>query len=91
MAIKDDLLFVADFSGLFHCLDAKTGLPGMSGEELARRFKGLNPSMPIVFATGHAHPPEGTSDLAAYMLRKPYDLAEIERAISWAIAGQQAA
>ncbi|MGE3778829.1 MAG: PQQ-binding-like beta-propeller repeat protein, partial [Pirellulaceae bacterium] len=25
VAIKNDLLFVADFSGLFHCLDAKTG------------------------------------------------------------------
>jgi outer membrane protein assembly factor BamB len=25
VAIKDDLLFVADASGLFHCLDAKTG------------------------------------------------------------------
>lgn len=25
VAIKNDLLFVADFSGLFHCVDAKTG------------------------------------------------------------------
>ena len=25
VAIKDDLLFVADFSGLLHCVDAKTG------------------------------------------------------------------
>ena len=25
VAIKDDLLFIADFSGLFHCLDAITG------------------------------------------------------------------
>jgi outer membrane protein assembly factor BamB len=25
VAIKDDLLYVADFSGIFHCLDAKTG------------------------------------------------------------------
>jgi outer membrane protein assembly factor BamB len=25
--IKNDLLFIADFSGLFHCLDAKTGKP----------------------------------------------------------------
>ena len=25
VAIKDDLLFVPDFSGLFHCVDAKTG------------------------------------------------------------------
>ncbi len=27
VAIKDDLLFISDFSGLFHCLDAKTGKP----------------------------------------------------------------
>lgn len=25
VAIKDDLLYIADYSGLFHCLDAKTG------------------------------------------------------------------
>ncbi|HID21532.1 MAG TPA: serine/threonine protein kinase, partial [Planctomycetaceae bacterium] len=27
VAIKDDLLYAADFSGLFHCLDARTGKP----------------------------------------------------------------
>ena len=27
VAIKDDLLFAPDFSGLVHCLDAKTGIP----------------------------------------------------------------
>ncbi len=27
VAIKNDLLFLLDFSGLFHCLDAKTGKP----------------------------------------------------------------
>ena len=27
VAIKKDLLYIADFSGLFHCLDAKTGKP----------------------------------------------------------------
>ncbi len=25
VAIKDDILYIADFSGLFHCLDARTG------------------------------------------------------------------
>ena len=25
VAIKDDILYIADFSGVFHCLDAKTG------------------------------------------------------------------
>jgi outer membrane protein assembly factor BamB len=27
VAIKDDVLFIADFSGMFHCLNAKTGEP----------------------------------------------------------------
>src|SRR5690606_3221166 len=25
VVIKDDILYIADFSGIFHCLDAKTG------------------------------------------------------------------
>ena len=35
VAIKDGLLFVADFSGLFHCLDAKTGKPHWTHDMLA--------------------------------------------------------
>ncbi len=35
VAIKDGLLFVADFSGLFHCLDAKTGMPYWTHDMLA--------------------------------------------------------
>jgi outer membrane protein assembly factor BamB len=35
VAIKDDLLYVADFSGLFHCLDAKTGKPYWTHDMLA--------------------------------------------------------
>ncbi|REK07460.1 MAG: serine/threonine protein kinase [Planctomycetota bacterium] len=35
VAIKDDLLFVADFSGLFHCLNAKTGVPHWKYDMLA--------------------------------------------------------
>ncbi len=34
-AIKDGLLFVADFSGLVHCLDAKTGVPYWTHDMLA--------------------------------------------------------
>ncbi|MGD9646056.1 MAG: PQQ-binding-like beta-propeller repeat protein, partial [Pirellulales bacterium] len=34
-AIKDGLLFIADFSGLFHCLDAKTGKPHWTHDMLA--------------------------------------------------------
>jgi outer membrane protein assembly factor BamB len=35
VAIKDDLLFIADFSGLFHCIDAKTGKQHWSYDMLA--------------------------------------------------------
>jgi len=35
VVIKDDLLYVADFSGLFHCLDAKTGVPYWTHDMLA--------------------------------------------------------
>lgn len=34
-AIKDNLLFIADFSGLFHCLDPKTGKQHWSYDMLA--------------------------------------------------------
>jgi outer membrane protein assembly factor BamB len=35
VAIKDDLLFVPDFSGLFHCVDAQTGKPYWNFDMLA--------------------------------------------------------
>ena len=35
VAIQDGLLFVADFSGLFHCLDVKTGKPLWTFDMLA--------------------------------------------------------
>jgi outer membrane protein assembly factor BamB len=34
-AIKDDLLIVVDFSGLVHCVDAKTGKPHWTHDMLA--------------------------------------------------------
>lgn len=34
-AIKDDILYTADFSGLFHCLDARTGKPHYTHDMLA--------------------------------------------------------
>ena len=35
VAIKDDILYIADFSGLFHCLDAATGKPHWTYDMLA--------------------------------------------------------
>jgi outer membrane protein assembly factor BamB len=35
VAIKDNILYIADFSGLVHCLDAKTGKPHWTYDMLA--------------------------------------------------------
>ena len=35
VVIKDDILYLADFSGLFHCVDAKTGVPLWTHDMLA--------------------------------------------------------
>lgn len=38
VAIKDDILYIADFSGLFHCLDAKTGKVHWTYDMLAQAW-----------------------------------------------------
>lgn len=38
VAIKDDVLYIADFSGLFHCLDAKTGKAHWTYDMLAQAW-----------------------------------------------------
>lgn len=38
VAIKDDVLYIADFSGLFHCLDAKTGKVHWTYDMLAQAW-----------------------------------------------------
>ena len=37
-AIKNDLLYIADFSGLFHCVDAKTGKPHWTYDMFAQAW-----------------------------------------------------
>jgi len=49
-------------------------LPGLSGEELARRARALRPHLGVVFATGGQH----VSEVPGYVvLRKPYDLPSL--------------
>ena len=39
-AIKDDLLFISDFSGLVHCVHAKTGIPYWTADLFAAVWSG---------------------------------------------------
>ena len=60
VAIKDDLLFVADFSGLFHCLNAKTGKPLWTYDMLAAAW-----GSPLI-AGDHVYIGDEDGDIAVF-------------------------
>ncbi len=71
VAIKDDLLFVADFSGLFHCLDAKTGKPHWTYDMLAAAW-----GSPLIVG-GHVYIGDEDGDVCVFELTKePHDPIE---------------
>lgn len=53
----------------------------MDGATLAKKVREKHPAMPLVLVTGYANRPETASDEFP-LLRKPYRLAELSRAIA---------
>lgn len=71
-AIKDNLLFIADFSGLFHCLDAKTGKPHWTYDMLAAAW-----ASPLI-VDGHVYIGDEDGDITVFNLSATKDkVAEI--------------
>ncbi|MEO8495551.1 MAG: PQQ-binding-like beta-propeller repeat protein, partial [Planctomycetota bacterium] len=62
VAIQDDLLFVADFSGLFHCLDAKTGKAHWTYDMLAASW-----GSPLI-VEGHVYIGDEDGDVCIFNL-----------------------
>ena len=72
VAIQDGLLFVADFSGLFHCLDVKTGKPHWTHDMLAASW-----GSPLI-VDGKVYIGDEDGDISIFKLSKEKDLcAEI--------------
>jgi outer membrane protein assembly factor BamB len=73
VAIKDDLLFIADFSGLFLCMDAKTGQVNWVYDMLAASW-----GSPLI-ADGHVYMGDEDGDVVIFNLSKePHEpIAEI--------------
>jgi len=60
-------------------------LPGASGVELAALLRAERPSLRVLFITGWADPSE-LNDLAdGMLLRKPFDVRDLERAVATAL------
>ena len=62
-------------------------MPGMTGPELARRAVALYPHLSVLFVTGYVGDAGEAGDLASHaILRKPFTLAALERAVGQALS-----
>jgi CheY-like chemotaxis protein len=62
-------------------------MPGMTGADVARAARARRPDLPIIFATGYADTEalDGAVGPAALVLRKPFEVNELEAAIAAAL------
>jgi outer membrane protein assembly factor BamB len=69
VAIKDNLLFIADFSGLFHCLDVKTGKVHWTYDMLAEAW-----GSPLI-TDGKVYIGDADGDIAVFKLSADPEVA----------------
>jgi len=69
VAVKNDLVFVADFSGLFHCVDAKTGKPHWTYDMLAQAW-----GSPLIVQE-HVYIADEDGDIAVFKLSSDPEVA----------------
>ena len=60
VAIKDDILYISDFSGLFHCLNARTGKPHWTYDLFAQAW-----GSPLI-VDGHVYIGDEDGDVAIF-------------------------
>ena len=79
--------------GAFQLVFTDLGMPGMTGWELARRVRALDPSVTIVFVTGWGEDVDrrAAEDAGAdLVLSKPFEVEDVARAIRLAAARMEA-
>jgi CheY-like chemotaxis protein len=76
-----ELMQSQDFDILF----TDVSLPGMSGIELARKVLKVKP-VRIIFSTGYGKEALDSLEFKARLLRKPYDLLELQAALDSALS-----
>jgi PAS domain S-box-containing protein len=75
--------------GKFEAVIADLGLPGESGHVLAGRLLRADPSLALIFASGRSELPSDVDEAIAgraVILAKPYDEANMRRALAEAVA-----
>jgi CheY-like chemotaxis protein len=67
----------------FDLLVTDVGLPGMSGEQLAKEVRQLAPRLPVVIASGYGR--SGTQIEGVQFISKPYSSIDLQQALDQAI------
>ncbi|MBS0520194.1 MAG: response regulator [Proteobacteria bacterium] len=75
----EEALDVLARGGAFDLLLTDLGLPGMNGEELARRVKERFPSLPVIIASGYAA--TGSQQDGVRFIGKPYSSIDLQQAV----------
>ncbi|RLB52278.1 MAG: hypothetical protein DRJ42_15380 [Deltaproteobacteria bacterium] len=83
-----DALDVAPTAPPIDVLLVDLGLPGMSGDELARRLRAMQPSLRVVYMSASRNLPAG---LDGPCLKKPFDLDRVATAVRAALDAAAAA
>jgi CheY-like chemotaxis protein len=65
------------------------GLPGLSGDDLAHRASAIHPGLHVIFATGAAAALPDPAFPRALFVIKPYDAADLQRALAKTMAAGQ--
>ena len=67
--------------GSFDILLTDVGLPGISGAELAKQARAIDPGLAVIFATGNSSVAGFEADAGAIVLVKPYSQADLTAAV----------
>jgi len=68
-------------AGSFDILLTDVGLPGISGAELAKQARAIDPKLAVIFATGNSSVAGFEADAGAIVLVKPYSQADLTAAV----------
>ena len=74
------LQVITDGSLSFDCVITDMTMPGISGDELARRIRHLHPDLPIILCSGfNFNPPDSEDALSAVtaFLKKPFSNGQL--------------
>jgi len=81
----EEALEILSKGGVFDFLLTDLGLPGMSGEELAREVRRRFPDLPVIIASGYGS--TGTQPAGVRFVSKPYSAIDLQQALDHSSRG----